>query len=116
MFFPDTQPHLIYSDSTDSEKEVMDAYGVKSFSDLFNEPIFKKYFPLWTITMPAGSPAHIEETRMKDVLNRYVPELVMSSPDQFEAIWENYVRDIKPLMVEQMKVYQEGIDWRMENW
>ncbi len=116
MFFPDTQPHLIYADSTDSEKEVMDAYGVKSFSDLFNEPIPKKYFPLWTITMPAGSPAHIEETRMKDVLNRYVPELVMSSPDQFESIWANYVRDIKPLMVEQMKVYQEGIDWRMENW
>ncbi len=116
MFFPDTQPHLIYSDSTDSEKEVMDAYGVKSFSDLFNEPIFKKYFPLWTITMPAGSAAHIEETRMKDVLNRYVPELVMSSPEQFESIWANYVKDIKPLMVEQMKVYQEGIDWRMENW
>jgi hypothetical protein len=53
---------------------------------------------------------------MKDVLNRYVPELVMSSPEQFESIWANYVKDIKPLMVEQMKVYQEGIDWRMENW
>ena len=56
------------------------------------------------------------ETRMKDVPNRYVPELVMSSPDQFENIWQNYVKDIKPLMVEQMKVYQEEIDWRMENW
>jgi len=116
MFFPDTQPHLIYSDSTDSEKEVMDAYGVQSFSALFNEPIFKKYFPLWTITMPAGSPAHIEETRMKDVLNRYVPELVMSKPEQFEGIWANYVKDIRPLMVEQMKLYQKEIDWRMENW
>jgi hypothetical protein len=40
----------------------------------------------------------------------------MSSPEQFESIWANYVKDIKPLMVEQMKVYQEGIDWRMENW
>ena len=116
MFFPDTQPHLIYSDSTDSEKEVMDAYGVQSFSGLFNEPIFKKYFPLWTITMPAGSAAHIEETRMKDVLNRYVPELVMSKPEEFEGVWANYVKDIRPLMVEQMKLYQKEIDWRMENW
>ena len=106
---------MIYSDSTDSEKEVMDAYGVKSFSDLFNEPIFRNTSAL-DHHQPAGSPAHIEETRMKDVLNRYVPELVMSSPDQFENIWQNYVKDIKPLMVEQMKVYQEEIDWRMENW
>jgi putative aldouronate transport system substrate-binding protein len=116
MFFPNTQPHLIYSSMSDAEKEVLDAYGVQSFTELFNEPIFKKYFPLWTITMPAGSAAHIEETRMKEVLNRYVPELVMSKPEEFERIWNNYVRDIKPLMVEQMKAYQEGIDWRMENW
>jgi putative aldouronate transport system substrate-binding protein len=66
--------------------------------------------------MPAGSAAHIEETRMKDVLNRYVPELVMSKPEQFEGIWANYVKDIKPLMVEQIKEYQKWIDWRMENW
>lgn len=116
MFFPDTQPHLIYSGSHDAEKEVVDAYGVQTFTELFNEPIFKKYFPLWTITMPAGSAAHIEETRMKDVLNGYVPRLVMSKPAEFEGIWANYVRDISPLMKEQMKVYQEGIDWRMENW
>lgn len=94
----------------------MDAYGVKSFSDLYNEPRERKYFPLWTITMPAGSPAHIEETRMKDVLNGYVPELVMSKPEEFEKVWANFVRDISPLMEKQMEVYQEGIDWRMENW
>ncbi|NMB39182.1 MAG: extracellular solute-binding protein [Firmicutes bacterium] len=116
MFFSDQQPHLIYSSSHESEKEVMDAYGIKSFSDLYNEPRERKYFPLWTITMSAGSPAHIEETRMKDVLNGYVPKLVMGKPTDFEGVWTNFVKDITPLMEKQIEVYQEGIDWRMENW
>ena len=94
----------------------MDAYGVKAFSELYNTPREKKYYPLWTITIPAGSPAHIEQTRMKDVLNAYVPRLVMSKSNNFEKVWAEYVKAISPLMAEQIKVYQEQIDWRMENW
>ncbi|HBL37100.1 MAG TPA: ABC transporter substrate-binding protein [Firmicutes bacterium] len=115
-FMPDRQPNLIYADSQPTEKEAMDAYGVKAFSELYNTPIDKKYYPLWTVTVPAGSPAHIEQTRMKDILNGYVPKLVMSKPNSFEKVWDDYVKDISGLMKEQIKVYQEQIDWRMENW
>lgn len=115
-FMPDRQPNLIYSDSQPSEKEVMDAYGIKAFTELYNKPAEKKYYPLWTITMPAGSPAHIEETRLKDVLNAYVPKMVMSKTKDFDKVWNEYVKAITPYMKEQIKVYQEQIDWRMENW
>lgn len=116
-FMPDRQPNLIYSDSQPSEKEVMDAYGIKAFTELYNKPTReKKYYPLWTITIPAGSAAHIEQTRMKDVLNAYVPRMVMSKPNNFDKVWAEYVKAISPLMKEQIKVYQEQIDWRMENW
>lgn len=115
-FMPDRQPSMIYAASQPTEKEVMDAYGIKSFCELYNPPREKKYYPLWTITIPAGSPAHIEQTRMKDVLNAYVPRLVMSKPNNFEKVWADYVKAISPLMKEQIKVYQEQIDWRMENW
>jgi putative aldouronate transport system substrate-binding protein len=115
-FMPDRQPHLIYADSHESEKEVMDAYGVKAFTEFYNAPRPRKYYPLWTITVPAGSPAHIEQTRMKDILNAYVPRMVMSKTKDFEKVWNNYVKEISGLMQEQIKVYQEQIDWRMENW
>lgn len=115
-FFPDRQPNLIYSDSQETEKEVMDAYGIKAFTELYNTPKERKYYPLWTITKPAGSESHIEETRMKDVLNGYVPKLVMSKTKDFEKVWANYVKDMSKLMEKQIERYQEQIDWRMENW
>jgi hypothetical protein len=40
----------------------------------------------------------------------------MCKPKDFEKVWADYVKNISPLMKEQMKVYQEGIDYRMENW
>ena len=40
----------------------------------------------------------------------------MSKPNNFEKVWADYVKAISPLMKEQIKVYQEQIDWRMENW
>jgi len=115
-FIPDRQPHLIYADSHPSEKEVMDAYGIKAFTEFYNKPRDRKYYPLWTITMPAGSPAHIEQTRLKDVLHAHVPKMVMCKPKDFEKAWNDYVKAVTPVMKEQMKVYQQGIDWRMENW
>ena len=115
-FIDDRQPALIYAGSSDGEKAIMDAYGIKSFSDFYNVPKERKYYPLWTITMPAGSAAHIEQTRMKDVLNGYVPKLVMSKPQNFEKIWADYVKDMSKLMQKQIEQYQKEIDWRMDNW
>ncbi|MTI59696.1 MAG: hypothetical protein FH762_06855 [Firmicutes bacterium] len=113
------QASMIYGGSTDSEKEVMDAYGIKSFTGLFNDPRPGEeipYYPLWTITLETGSPAQIEKTRLEDTIREYVPKLVMSSPDEYEDIWEEYTDRISGLMEKQIEAYQERIDWRVENW
>ncbi|AZO96252.1 extracellular solute-binding protein [Halocella sp. SP3-1] len=118
-YMPRRQASMIYGGSTDSEKEVMDAYGIKSFTGLYNDPRPGEevpYYPLWTITLETGSPAQIEKTRLEDTIREYVPKLVMSSPDEYEDIWEEYVARISKLMEKQIEVYQERIDWRVENW
>ena len=116
---PDEQPSMIYGAASDSEKEVMDAYDIQSFTELYNDPRPLSeipYYPLWTITLETGSPAHFEQTRMQDLQKEYYPRMVMSSPEEFELTWKEYVNRVSSLQDKQIKVYQEGIDWRMENW
>lgn len=116
-YMPSRQPSAIYANSSAAEKEVMDAYGVKSFTGLYNQPFEgRKYFPLWTITLPTNSDAQIESTRMTDALVQHVPTLVMDSTEKFEANWDAYSEQINGLMDAQIEEYQKQIDWRMENW
>jgi len=118
-YVPDNQPSMIYQAATAAEREVMDAYGVKSFTEFYNPPKPWEevpYYPIWTITIPTGSPAHIEGTRHSDMLREYVPRLVMSDPSEFEMIWNEYVNRTRPLLQLRMEYIQEQLEWRVENW
>ncbi|MEJ6950272.1 extracellular solute-binding protein [Natronospora cellulosivora (SeqCode)] len=118
-YLPDRQASLIYDAAQDTEKEVMDAYGVRSFTGLFNDPRPLEdvpYYPLWTVTLETGSPAHVDSTRMGDIVREFVPRLVMSSTDEFEDTWSEYVNRVTPLLERPRQAYQEAIDWRVENW
>lgn len=118
-YMTDRQPSMIYNAATDSEKEVMDAYGVKSFTEFYNPPRKIEdvpYYPLWTITLETGSRAHIEGTRAVDVMHEYIPRLVMSNPDEYEEVWEEYEERISGLLELRQEAYQEQVDWRVENW
>ncbi|MFP4017463.1 MAG: hypothetical protein ACLFUI_10575, partial [Halanaerobiales bacterium] len=118
-YMPNDQASMIYSAARDTEKEVMDAYGVQSFTELFNDPRPLEdvpYYPVWTITLETGSPAQIDSTRGGDIVREYVPRLVMSSPEEFDAIWAEYVDRITPLQEKPQEAYQEQVEWRIENW
>lgn len=118
-YMPNRQPSMIYGNSLPAEKEVMDSYGIKSFTGLYNDPRSSEevpYYPLWTITLETGSPAQVEQTRLQDAQREYYPKLVMSKPEDFEKIWNEYVNKISNLMDKQIEAYQKGIDWRMEHW
>ncbi|MFW6035487.1 MAG: extracellular solute-binding protein [Halothermotrichaceae bacterium] len=118
-YMPDRQASMIYEGSSKTEKEVMDAYGIKSFTEFYNDPKPTEevpWFPLWTITLESGGPADIESTRMSETLREYVPKLVMAESDNFEDVWAEYTDNISGQMDEQIKAFQERIDWRVENW
>jgi putative aldouronate transport system substrate-binding protein len=118
-YMPDRQDNMIYGGSSASEKEVMDAYHVKSFAALFNDPrpiSQVPYYPLWTITLKTGSPAEIESTRLSDALSKYIPKLVMSKPSEFDSIWKEYKGVADGLQQKQIAAYQKQIDWRMKHW
>jgi len=100
---PQNQPSIFYSELTDSEKEVLNAYGVKTWAELLGWPDVKRasYFPLWTVKIPTGTDIDIvgNQTNGKahEVRMRYTPLLIMAGPGKYETVWKQFVAEMNKL-------------------
>jgi putative aldouronate transport system substrate-binding protein len=115
---PGDQPEEYYAGLKPVDKELLDAYGYKSYADFFSKPAANPvYYPAWSITIPDGSPAKVANTKLTDLGTKFLPKAILSKPDQFDAVWSDYVTQIKKVDV---KAYEdrvnEQIQWRIKNW
>ncbi|MCA0757294.1 ABC transporter substrate-binding protein [Paenibacillus sp. N4] len=115
---PGGQPGEFYEVLKPWDKEVLDAYGYKSWTEFFSPaPENPVYYPAWQISLLDGSPAAIANKQMNDASLKFLPKVIMSKQDQFESTWNEYVNAFKKINV---KAYEdrinEQIQWRIENW
>jgi putative aldouronate transport system substrate-binding protein len=112
------QPSVFYARLKPDEKEVLDAYGKKTWFDFFKKPNMKraKYFPLWTIKIPTGSDVHIAHEKINEVRRKYTPMLIMASEGEYDAIWEEYIAELNtvPNRDKHEQFFQDQLDKRME--
>ena len=112
------QPDEYYASLKPEDKELLDAYGHKTWYDFFtphpNNPV---YYPAWQIDLIDGSDAAIANKQMRDTALKYIPKAIMSKPDQFDAVWDEFVGAFGKINV---KAYEdrinEQIQWRMQHW
>lgn len=100
------------------DKEILDAYGFKSYADFFSSPPENPvYFPAWSIDLGDGSPAMLAITRLNELSTKFLPKAILSSPSDFDDVWNEYTNEIKKIDV---KTYEDKINevikWRIENW
>lgn len=112
------QPGEYYDSLKPEDKELLDAYGHKTWVEFFTpHPQNPVYYPSWQIDLIDGSPASIANKQMVDASLKYVPKAVMSKPDKFDSVWGEYVNAYKKIDV---KAYEdrvnEQIQWRIKNW
>jgi putative aldouronate transport system substrate-binding protein len=93
------QPEVAQASFTEGDKLILDKYGVKTFSELFAKPEDRPWYPAWSISIEQGSPAQIFQQKSKDVKLKYFPKLVLSKPDQFESLWNEYLKEFGKLDV-----------------
>lgn len=103
---------------SDADKEVLKAYGAKSYQDFYSEPSEPKaYYPCWQISVPNGSPAAVELQKLNDLSFQNLPKIIMASPSQFGGDWDQYVSGVKN---SDLKSYEDlmdqGIQYRLKNW
>lgn len=101
------------------DRELWEAYGVTSNKDLMDldPPENSVWFPGWQIQVPEGSDAYLAWQRADSVYHKYLPRIVMAPKDQFDALWAEYVDELKKAGIDKYEAYmQQAINSRVEKW
>ncbi|HEX9061723.1 MAG TPA: extracellular solute-binding protein, partial [Clostridia bacterium] len=92
------------ADSTDEymaslskyEQKFLKDLNVKYPAQLLSSPVKRpKYYPVWSFPIEDGSTAKTASTKMVDTCRKYYPQLVLAKPEQYDALWDKFLADIK---------------------
>jgi len=94
---PGMQPEVFALQLTEKDKEILGKYGVSTYSELFSDPDDRPWYPAWGYPKEQGSAPQVFETRKTEIQRKYLPELVLTSPDKFESVWNEYTAELNKL-------------------
>jgi len=94
---PGFQPEVFQLSLTEKDKEILGKYGVRTYAELFSDPDPRPWYPAWGYPKEQGSPPDVFEARKKEIQRKYIPEMVLASPDKFESVWNEYVSELNKL-------------------
>ncbi|PTM59509.1 carbohydrate ABC transporter substrate-binding protein (CUT1 family) [Desmospora activa DSM 45169] len=113
-------PDQIVNDYSDIEKEVLAAYGAKTWKDLFpqaDEFPVKPWGAAWDISIPNESKLKVQEQRAKDIVYKRIPEAILADPDNFDKVWDQFMKDLDKIGVEEMEAeYTKLVKQRVKLW
>ncbi|NIK71978.1 ABC transporter substrate-binding protein [Paenibacillus sp. BK720] len=98
-------PEQIEKGYTQAEKETLAAYHIKSYNDLWPS---EKEFPVrpwgaaWNINMKTGSEANVIFRKCQDIMKRRITEAILAEPEQFDAIWDDFMKELEKAGVEKL--------------
>ena len=88
------QPEIVLGQMVDYDKSFLEAYGYSKFADFVNPPIeLAPYGEAWQIDY---TPVDVDHQDFLDIQDKYLPELIMCDPAEFDALWDEFVEEITP--------------------
>ena len=91
---PANQPEIVFGQMNDYDKDFLAHYGYQKFADFVNPPIeLAPYGEAWQIDY---TPVDVDHQDFLDIQDKYLPELIMCEPDEFDALWDEFVEEITP--------------------
>lgn len=95
VFPRDTDEYMNYA-YKDYEKEVLKAYNLKNLADLMAPPIETPYGFVWDIQIPdSEQKIKVANQKASDIARRYIVKLITCPPQQYDAVWKEYSREMK---------------------
>ncbi|MCI3925119.1 ABC transporter substrate-binding protein [Paenibacillus sp. TRM 82003] len=91
------QPEVFQMSLTAEDKKILDAYGVKTYAEIFAKPDERPWFPAWGIPKEQGSDPQVWETKKDEITKKYFPRLVLASPAEFDGVWNEYAGEMGKL-------------------
>ncbi|MBW5447173.1 ABC transporter substrate-binding protein [Cohnella sp. CFH 77786] len=119
-YYTTTFPELIQAKYSKADKETLAAYKASTYLDLWPK---KEEFPVkpwgaaWTINLETGSEADVIKTKCLDIMKKRVPEAILAKPDQFDAIWDAFMKDLDKAGVQKLnQAYTQLVKDRIKLW
>ena len=101
--------------------ELWAAYGVGSYAELIdaNAPKNAGWYPMWQCNPSAENggfegEAAVAMTGFETVQRKYLPQMIMGKPEDFDATWAEYCKLLKPLTEVYNKFMQGQLDNRVK--
>ncbi|WP_353626568.1 hypothetical protein [Bacillus sp. JCM 19041] len=118
--FTIANPDQIKDAYTEVEKEVLDAYGVEFWKDLYpqeDEFPIKPWGAAYNIPVDSSSELRLQLQRCLDIVKRKVPEAILANPDQFDHVWDEFMDELEAAGVEEAEAaYTELVQTRVNLW
>ncbi|MCE3202371.1 ABC transporter substrate-binding protein [Paenibacillus sonchi] len=109
---PGSQPEVATFGYTDGDKQLLAAYGVKTFSELFSNPDERPWFPAWSIALEQGSPEQMFITKADDLQRNHLPSMILDTPANFSKNWDDYMNQFNKL---DKKTYEDFITKKVQD-
>ncbi|MCM3782440.1 ABC transporter substrate-binding protein [Neobacillus mesonae] len=114
-------PEAIQENYSDIEKEVLAGYEVSTWKELFpsgDEFPVKEWGAAYNMPIPTDSGNYnVVYQKTQDIIQKRIPEAIVSSPDQFDSIYDNMLSELdKAGAVEMEQQYTEWIKDRVRLW
>jgi ABC-type sugar transport system, periplasmic component len=87
----------VYAEYGEYEKEFLDAYHIKTYTDLFNSPIKRPFGYLWNFSLPSDSEENQTVAKIGEIDKEWVTKCITGSTDKFEENWSEYGKKLKAL-------------------
>ena len=102
---------------TAEELKVLEAYKIKNLTELVAPPKYNPWGEAWSLALPEDNVAIQDSVQLDDIEKRFVPQLIMSPPAQFDSLWAQYVAEIeqhKDIIAEKDKLITEAVKRAVE--
>jgi len=101
--------------------ELWSHYGVGSYAEFVdrNPPQNAGWYPMWQCNPSAEKGGFEEEaavamTGFETIQRKYLPQMIMGKPADFEKTWNEYANLLRPLTEKYNKFMQQQLDHRVE--
>lgn len=113
------QPEEFIAQVTDAEREVLEAYNIKAFYEMYTPPAKGAdrtvYQPLWSLKAEQGSDFDIVNTKIQKLRALYCSKLLTAASDsEFLTLWKEYNDGLGEVnLAVYTDFYQTNIDARV---
>jgi putative aldouronate transport system substrate-binding protein len=114
---PEADPVEIQQGYTENDKEVLAAYGVETFGEMFPQDSGNPWGEGWDIPVPDDHPIKDVTAKGDELSRHYLPLVVMARDGQFDTVWNEYVEEYNKLDWQKVRdFYHNAIKARVEAW